>query len=99
MDDPVEIVAKKIWHRGENFKARDFFDLATLYRSDRKEDLINEALAMPEKIDMIEKRIENLDFDVSKQIEPLPKGTNILGKEIFISSEFIKDVKSRLIKP
>lgn len=30
VETPVEIVAKKVWHRGDRFRARDIFDLALI---------------------------------------------------------------------
>jgi len=30
VETPTEIVAKKVWHRGDQFTARDIFDLATV---------------------------------------------------------------------
>jgi hypothetical protein len=95
MEDPVEIVAKKIWHRDSDFKDRDFFDLATLYLSDRKEDLIKTTIEMPDKIDEIRKKIEHSDYDV-RNIEPLPNGKNIIGRELDIAMDFINEVKSRV---
>ena len=79
MDDPVEIVAKKIWHRGAEMKERDLFDLATLYLSERREDLIKSARGMPEKIHAMEEKIKSLDADVSANITQLPNGKQILG--------------------
>lgn len=52
------------------------------------------AMEMPEKIGNIEKKIERLDFDISKQIEPLLNGKNIIGKELDIAMDFINEVKS-----
>jgi hypothetical protein len=37
MDNPVEIVAKKMIYRADEFKPRDIFDLAVVYQ--RKRDL------------------------------------------------------------
>jgi hypothetical protein len=65
-----------------------------LYLSKRKEDLMKVAMEMPEKIGNIEKKIERLDFDISKQIEPLLNGKNIIGKELDIAMDFINEVKS-----
>jgi hypothetical protein len=93
MEDPVEIVAKKIWHRGSEFKDRDFFDLAALYLSDRREDLLKIAAKMHDKVDEIRRKIERSDYDV-RNIEPLPNGKNIIGKEIDIAMNFINEVDS-----
>lgn len=34
VETPTEIVAKKVWHRGDRFRARDLFDLALVAESD-----------------------------------------------------------------
>ncbi|MEO5677932.1 MAG: nucleotidyl transferase AbiEii/AbiGii toxin family protein [Usitatibacter sp.] len=36
VETPAEIVAKKVHHRADTFKARGLFDLATVYEHDRK---------------------------------------------------------------
>ena len=36
VEQPAEIIAKKVFHRAAAFKARDFFDLAVVIKRDRK---------------------------------------------------------------
>ena len=50
VDDPVEIVCKKIYFRGNRAYPRDIFDLAVLYESSRRTDLITELKKYPDKV-------------------------------------------------
>lgn len=36
VEQPAEIIAKKVFHRASAFKARDLFDLAVVIKRDRK---------------------------------------------------------------
>lgn len=102
LDDPVEIVAKKLCHRADHFHARDFFDLAVLYRSDRGEDLVNVGASMPDKIEVLAKRIEDgelrkvMNSTEKKTYRILRGGLSTEGHEAAIASEFIAKVRECL---
>lgn len=100
LDDPVEIVSKKIYFRGNQTLPRDIFDLAIVYDSDRKLDLINMSLSMLKRFEVFKKHFEikflNLDFKLysdSKLISILPGGEKIIGKEADICKNFINSVE------
>lgn len=101
LDDPIEIVSKKLYFRGDQVLPRDVLDLAVVYASDRKYDLINAALAMPEKVNAFtekftEKR-SNIDFlPYTQEHEDmlLSAGAKIRGKEFSICQEFVECVKT-----
>jgi predicted nucleotidyltransferase component of viral defense system len=100
VSDPVEIVMKKIFFRGNKIYPRDIFDLSVVYESDRKKDLVQEALKMPDKIDMFHKalseEIKNKSFRPYIQICPeliLKNGIKVAGREIEICKMFINQVK------
>ena len=98
-DDSVEIVAKKIFHRADYFHPRDCFDLAGLYLSDRKGDLIDVGAAMSEKIEILKKRLDMIEGekDFFRTIVPLSAGTRIIGKEMELTRAFIRDVEARRV--
>lgn len=50
LEDPVEIVTKKMFYRGGDVLPRDVFDLACVYHSDRKQDLMNALALYPEQL-------------------------------------------------
>lgn len=100
LDDPIEIVSKKIYFRGNQVLARDIFDLATVYDSNRKSDLIDVMLSMPEKFKVFKEnfaeKIKQPEFvPYSKEHEDmlLNGGKRLFGKEIAICSDFISSVE------
>lgn len=96
LDDPVEIVAKKIYHRADYFHPRDCFDLAALYLSDRKDDLTAAAAVMPDKIGVLKRRIEKIseDKEFLKPVVPAEEGKHIRGREFSLVKDFIRDVEA-----
>ncbi|MCL1874649.1 MAG: nucleotidyl transferase AbiEii/AbiGii toxin family protein [Synergistaceae bacterium] len=86
-ETPIEIVAKKIFYRHNDFTLRDFFDLAIVidHLDDDKEKKILQDIVEP-YIDVLSKRLERTErsFWDTSMITPLPKGERILkeGKEI-----------------
>jgi hypothetical protein len=53
---PIEIIVKKIFYRADDFMARDFYDLATVY-SYYKDNLIKYCLNFMAKIELLSKRL------------------------------------------
>jgi len=49
VEDPIEIVSKKMFYRGTFLRPRDIYDLATVYSSDRKDDLISALTGIKKK--------------------------------------------------
>lgn len=100
LDDPIEIVSKKLYFRGDRVLPRDVLDLAVVYESERKFDLINTALAMPEKVNVFigkfAEKLSNIDFlPYTQEYEDmlLPAGKKIRGKEIAICQGFVECLK------
>jgi predicted nucleotidyltransferase component of viral defense system len=60
VETSVEIVAKKVWHRGDGFRARDIFDLA-LVAEREPEALQSIALVLRDRKDAILARIQASD--------------------------------------
>lgn len=105
LDDPVEIVSKKIYFRGNQVLPRDVFDLAVVYNSDRKQDLIRTICAMPDKMkvftDAFAKQIQNSDFQTYSTAYAdmlLPGGKFLQGKEICICRQLIEEIQIELNK-
>ena len=61
VDDPVEIVCKKIYFRGDRAYPRDIFDLSVLYESNRREDLITAMARYPDKINQFVSKFKRID--------------------------------------
>lgn len=106
LDDPVEIISKKIYFRGNQVLPRDVFDLAVVYNSDRRQDLIKVAFAMPDKmnifIDAFTKQMQNPDFEpysITNHDMLLPGGKSLQDKEFSICQQFIQKIQVKLNRP
>lgn len=100
VDEPVEIVAKKIQFRAEEFKPRDVFDLAVVFDA-QKDTVLNNSPAFAEKLDSLEKRIIALNESgiLESGLQSLaisPGGQDIRGKEYEICRDFIQSVQKQL---
>lgn len=100
VDNPVEIIAKKIHYRAEEFKPRDVFDLAIVF-GDQKNSMLENSQVFAPKLETLEKRIS--DLDQSGVMEPalqaldlLPGGEKVRGKEVKICFDFIEAVSKKL---
>lgn len=102
VDHPVEIIAKKIEYRGEEFKSRDVFDLALVY-SKLKLTLLKNLHLDIQKIDAVRNRITILEKEgilekELKSINLLPGAKNILGKEYSLCQMFLSDMEKCIKK-
>jgi hypothetical protein len=61
VESTAEILAKKVWHRGRHFTARDIFDLASVAQRD------------PESVRSIAKFLRRRRLDIRKRIETADK--------------------------
>jgi hypothetical protein len=96
IDDSAEIIAKKIYYRGDYFKLRDFFDLAAAYLYD-KEVLISNLLPLTCHLDIIRKRIGIISEDklLSASLEKiciLPHGEAIYDNIFELCTYCLNDV-------
>ena len=103
VDDPVEIVCKKIYFRGDRTYPRDLFDLAVLYESDRRSDLIASILRYPQKAkqfadkfkkDRTDSRI--LPYSTTYAGSLLTEGEKFIGKEFSICQKLIQELERAL---
>lgn len=99
LEHPVEIVAKKVHYRADEFKARDVFDLAMTFHKDRSTLVANAEHFLPhvkvleERIDTLEKRGE-LKYGFGS-IESLSGGQEICGQEYHLCKLFLWDLHQR----
>lgn len=105
LDDPVEIVAKKIFYRSEKLLPRDIFDLAIVYNSNRKNDLVKATINLGDKapyfINKFEEKYDSLKdtmFSTNFGHLLLPNGLKIKGKEVDICKNFVDELKLTLNK-
>lgn len=70
VETSVEIVAKKVWHRGDRFRARDIFDLA-LVAEKKPESLQSIAPILRGKKDVILARIKASDANLREDFANL----------------------------
>lgn len=100
IEDPIEIVTKKLYFRGNQVLPRDIFDLAVVYESDRKFDLINSVRKIPDKMSIFfesfSEREKNPKFrPYTKEYGDmlLPGAKALIGNEFAICKDFIRCVQ------
>lgn len=100
VDNPVEIIAKKIEYRAEEFKARDIFDLSVVYFNLRN-SLLKNISFNEEKISSLKLRIEQIEKSGILEIElnniyTLPGADKLIGKEAALCKDFIASMEKQL---
>ena len=93
LDHPVEIIAKKIEHRANEFKARDVFDLAIVY-SQIKTTMLKNLDISKEKLICLKNRVcdlheSNILENQLQEISRLPAGEKIRGTEFELFKNFM----------
>lgn len=93
LDHPVEIIAKKIEHRANEFKARDVFDLAIVY-SQMKTTMLKNLDISKEKLICLNRRVcdlheSNILENQLQEISRLPAGEEIRGTEFELFKNFM----------
>ncbi len=96
VDNPVEIIAKKIFHRADSFKPRDIFDLAIVYDR-RPEDVLKTAPLLTPKLEALSNRINLLEssgqFEAQiKEVEILDGGRKVRGHELDICRKCLAEI-------
>lgn len=93
LDHPVEIIAKKIEHRANEFKSRDVFDLAIVY-SQMKTTMLKNLDISKEKLICLKNRVcdlheSNILENQLQEISRLPAGEKIKGTEFELFKNFM----------
>lgn len=97
VEHPVEIIAKKIEYRSDEFKTRDVFDLAMVY-SKLKLTLLKNVNIDAKKYEILNRRITELhksgtlDSELIN-IRTLPGAEHIRGKEYSLCSSFLSEME------
>lgn len=95
LEDAVEIVCKKIYFRGNAVYPRDLFDLAIVYNSNRRNDLIDALHKIPVQFKVFadnfhEMRKNNLVlYSTNNANSLLEGGENLVAKEADVCEELI----------
>lgn len=105
LEDAVEIVCKKIYFRGSIVYPRDLFDLAIVYNSDRRSDLMNALHKIPEQFKEFADSFHTMSKDnlvlysTSNSNSLLEGGKYLATKEADVCKELINRFyyKSKLI--
>lgn len=101
-EHPVEIVTKKIFHRGNMVKPRDLFDIAVVCKNKHENDILNTLQSIPEQTNDF---IEKYNYYIKKKaLVPYSKtspenilegGKKFIGKELKICDDLLKKYKTR----
>lgn len=99
VENPVEIVAKKMIYRADQFKARDIFDLAVVYDR-RKADFLKIAPLIAPKVETISNRVNLLEssgqFESQIQdLQILDGGLKVRGQELNICRQCLSEIAKR----
>jgi hypothetical protein len=96
---PVEIIAKKIFFRGTKLFPRDLFDIACVYNSSERENLLAACLEIPDKIKSFKSAFlkeiakkEFVSYSLSNRGMILPGGESTIGKEFAICKAFLESI-------
>ena len=98
VEDPVEIVCKKLFFRGQYVLPRDLFDLAVVYDSDRKDDLFAVLINMKDKMEIFKNSFYTVinsngfvPYTVSNMDMLLETNHIINGQEVELCKMFLKE--------
>ena len=102
VEDPVEIVSKKLFFRGRYVLPRDLFDLAVVYDTSRKEDLFGVLINMKDKMEIFEKSFNTvinsygfIPYTVSNMDMLLETNHIINGQEIELCKKFLNEFNEK----
>ena len=98
VEDPVEIVSKKLFFRGQYVLPRDLFDLAVVYDSDRKADLFGVLVNMKDKMEIFKKSFDAvvnsedfIPYTISNMDMLLETNHIINGQEVELCRKFLNE--------
>lgn len=100
VEDPVEIVCKKIFYRGSEALPRDIFDLAVVFNSNRQKDLVKAATKIEKSFNEFAATFRRLSLK-PKYSDRYPEmlryeGLKLKGKEYQICEKFVSLVKKKI---
>jgi hypothetical protein len=68
LETPAEIIAKKVYHRGERLQPRDMFDISAVARSMDEDYLASPLSRFPDKVETALKVVEGFHPDLLKPV-------------------------------
>ena len=96
LENPVEIIAKKIFYRGDRVVARDIFDLALVYNSLQKSELLDFLVTISDKMKIFEECLSRMSeenfYGANKNSSVLSGGINLVGKDKEICLQLLEDL-------
>lgn len=102
LEHPVEIVSKKIYFRGNRVYPRDIFDLATVYNSAERKNLIASLQKMPDKVDEFYQGLTDrfkdktyLPYSKENGDMILPGGKSLIGKEFQLCKDLLCKINAK----
>lgn len=101
IENPIEIIIKKMFYRGNQFVARDIFDLAIVSSSQYRNDLLKEMLNISEKTKIFEQHLLKAStqnfYGMNGNSSILSGGVKFVGKDkdfcLKLFEEFYKILK------
>lgn len=102
LEDPVEIVSKKLFYRGTYLKPRDLFDLAVVAHNGREKDLLKVFKTIPQQVDAFfakyhVARLNGLEpFSNAYKESILQGGEKFIGKEFYVCDSLRKHYLAQL---
>lgn len=101
LEDPVEIVVKKLFYRGEFLVGRDLFDLAVVGSSCRRDDLLKQLMRFEDKFNVFVEKFGQRKIELKRKAYSKTHRDSILnkklcgeGKEIDICEDIIAQYAS-----
>ncbi len=100
VESPIEIIAKKIHYRADEFTPRDVFDLATVYKAERRA-LLNESGCFSDNFGKLAARVDKLHVtgmldEYYAEMSILQGGKRIRGQEMDLVQDFFKGLRKKL---
>jgi hypothetical protein len=100
IEEPREILAKKLLYRGRRLTLRDLFDVGVVAGTDPKQLSGMAAVLGPRGLDNIERRLNEIgssyERDIAERIETLPAGVPFLGKGAHALRELLQQWRQEL---
>ena len=101
LEDPVEIVSKKMFYRGTYLKPRDLFDLAVVSHSDRHNDLVKTLNKISEQTDNFfikyNKMKEKNIYSKESKDSILEGGIKFINNECYVIDKLGAELKAKRI--
>ena len=105
METVPEIIAKKMFHRGDALVPRDVFDMAAACQSGKKREIMDALMLMPAKFDGFAKKLSRVLQDPGEyeqylnNIKIMPEYESKRKDVLAIVQELVDDTRAKLENP